>query len=68
MKFIDIISNRTGEDRRVSHLTVEKNGTLRVGGNLPHGYEFEPINKYAAEKHIAYLRRWIKNNPDKETI
>ncbi len=57
LNFIDIIETGTAEEHpRTSSLLVEKDGSLRVVGNLPHGYNFKMKTARAAEKLAAWLK------------
>ncbi len=57
LNFIDVIETGSAEEHpRTSALLVEKDGSLRVVGNLPHGYNFKMKTKKDAEKLAAWLK------------
>ena len=66
LKFIDIKGTDSNfpDDIRASHFTDSDRtpGRLRVSGNLPHGYEFEPSSEADALKLISWLNRWLERN------
>jgi len=55
MEFIDLYSEW---ENRKSHLKIQKD-SLKVGGNLPHGYTFTPNSIKDAKRLIEWLDKWI---------
>jgi len=61
-KFIDIKSTDKKDERVSTFQVIERDNSLRVMGNLPHGYYFTPNSKKDAQELIEYLQAWIANN------
>ena len=64
MKYIDIIqTNSTDPHRRVSSLATAvvdsssvESGSLKVVGNLPHGYCFRPKTRRDRDNMVEFLK------------
>ena len=70
LEFVSIIETGGGDDSRVSSLAIcdaDPVGSLRVVGNLPHGYTWQPATARDRASLVTFLQGIEYPDPDTDT-